>query len=148
MAHHFEKLQLNFLWGGLGDGVKFQLVSWKTICEPIQSGGLGIKNFVRINIPLLGKWIWHFATETETLWRLVAATKYGSALGNWASRVMTSRVTNGPHVVSLWKHIRNGWQRFSKFLKYEVGSGSHTHFWLDLWCGEVTLKEAFCFCFV
>jgi hypothetical protein len=52
-------------------------------------------------------------------------------------------VTNGPHVVSLWKLIRNGWKRFSILLKYEVGSGSRTHFWLDLWYGDVTFKEVF-----
>jgi len=32
--------------GGNGDEFKFQLVKWSTICTPLTSGGLGVKNII------------------------------------------------------------------------------------------------------
>ena len=42
MAYHIERLQRNFLWGGLGDDSKCHLVNWSKVCSPIWSGGLAI----------------------------------------------------------------------------------------------------------
>ena len=44
-----EKRQSNFLWGGIGDEFKFHLVNWKKACEPIQHGGLGVRNLLSFN---------------------------------------------------------------------------------------------------
>jgi hypothetical protein len=38
VANRMEKLQRDFLWGGMGDEFKFHLVTWDTICNPIQCG--------------------------------------------------------------------------------------------------------------
>ena len=35
VAARIEKLQCDFLWGGLGDGFKHHLVNWSTVCSPI-----------------------------------------------------------------------------------------------------------------
>jgi hypothetical protein len=43
----------------LNEEPKFNLVKWAQICSPKQGGGLGI------NLALLGKWIWRYATERE-----------------------------------------------------------------------------------
>lgn len=49
-----EKLQRDFLWGvGLNDEYKYHLDSWRCVFEPLQSGGLGIKNLVLFNQALL-----------------------------------------------------------------------------------------------
>jgi hypothetical protein len=47
----------------------------------------------------------------------------------WCSKVVTR-----PYGVSLWKHIRRGWDTFSSFVTIEVGDGSQTRFWHDIWC--------------
>jgi hypothetical protein len=57
VAHRIEKLQHNFLWGGIGDEFKYHLVNWHTICTPIQQGGLGLRQVVPFNQGLLGKWL-------------------------------------------------------------------------------------------
>ena len=36
-----EKLQRDFLWGGVGDEHRFHLVNWKQVCTPMPHGGLG-----------------------------------------------------------------------------------------------------------
>jgi hypothetical protein len=38
VANRLEKLQRDFLWGGLGDEFKFHLVHWSQICTPKMAG--------------------------------------------------------------------------------------------------------------
>ena len=44
VAKRLEKLQKDFLWGGMSEEFKFHLVSWKVFCTLICSEGLGIKD--------------------------------------------------------------------------------------------------------
>ena len=43
----------------------------------MEVGGLGIRRFGLFNQALLGKWLWRFGREGNSLWRQVIATKYG-----------------------------------------------------------------------
>jgi hypothetical protein len=52
-----ERLQREFLWNGMGDETKFHLVNWHKACSPIKVGGLGVRNIIKFNQALLGKWI-------------------------------------------------------------------------------------------
>jgi hypothetical protein len=49
----------------------------------------------------------------------------------------------GSHGVGLWKYIRKGWSLFCSHTRFILGHESRIRFWHDLWCGEMTLKEAF-----
>jgi hypothetical protein len=62
---HIEKLQCDFLWGGIGDEFKYHLVSWSKVCTPILEGGLGIRNLMMFNRTLLGKWLWRYEIERD-----------------------------------------------------------------------------------
>jgi hypothetical protein len=67
VANRLEKIQRNFLWGGIGDDAKFHLVKWNRICTPLHSGGLGVYNLTQFNQALLGKWLWRYGREREAL---------------------------------------------------------------------------------
>uniref|UniRef100_A0A2N9HXJ9 Reverse transcriptase domain-containing protein n=1 Tax=Fagus sylvatica TaxID=28930 RepID=A0A2N9HXJ9_FAGSY len=69
IARRIEKLQRDFLWGGLEDEQKLHLVNWHQVCTPLHSGGLGIRNMAIFNKALLGKWLWRYSREPESLWR-------------------------------------------------------------------------------
>jgi hypothetical protein len=135
VAKKLERLQREFLWSGLGDETKFHLVNWNRVCSPIKVGGLGVRNIIKFNQALLGKWIWRFSQERDAFWRLVIEVKYGSVRGGWSSLPAT-----GSYGVSVWKFIRRGWDNLAKYLRFEVGEGSHISFWHDLWCGNRPLK--------
>jgi hypothetical protein len=57
VANHIEKFQCDFLWGGLSEEFKYHLERWPKVCTPISEGGLGIRNLLRLNHALLGKWL-------------------------------------------------------------------------------------------
>jgi hypothetical protein len=44
VAKRLEKIQRDFLWGGMNDDFKYHLVEWDKVCTPIDEGGLGIRN--------------------------------------------------------------------------------------------------------
>jgi hypothetical protein len=84
------------------------LVNWKIICSPIPRGGLGIENIMLFNKALVGKWLWRFGQEENSLWRWVTVMKYGIQRGGWCLKEAW-----GPYGVSTWWNIRNGSGSFS-----------------------------------
>jgi hypothetical protein len=83
VANCIEKLQRNFLWGGIDDEFKYHLVSWDKVCSLISKGGLEIRNLRVFNCALLGKWLWCFGSERDAWWRVVVDCKYGSLWVWW-----------------------------------------------------------------
>jgi hypothetical protein len=138
VAAKIERIQRNFLWSGLGDSHPVHLVKWNTICDPLQNGGLGVKNLRRFNQALLGKWLWCYGTDREALWRQIVEAKYGGMWGGWCSDI-----GRGPYGVSLWKFIRRGWDHFLPFLSFKVENGERVRFWFDVWCGDRPLKVVY-----
>jgi hypothetical protein len=86
VANRLEKLQRDFLWGGIGDEFKFHLVNWHTICSSKVSGGLGVINMIKFIRALIGKWLWRFALKRDALWRKVVDIKYRSMRGGWCTK--------------------------------------------------------------
>uniref|UniRef100_A0A2N9FWK9 Reverse transcriptase domain-containing protein n=1 Tax=Fagus sylvatica TaxID=28930 RepID=A0A2N9FWK9_FAGSY len=120
------------------EGKKFHLINCHQVCQPLKSGGLGFQNIRLFNRALMGKWLWRYGNEKDALWRSVIFSKYGNLQGDW-----TTREVNGPNGVSLWKHIRKDWGHFARHLHFEVGDGSKTRFWSDIWCGTCSLNDGF-----
>lgn len=58
-------------------GTKFHLVSWEKICTPILCGGLGVWKLRTFKKALLGKWLWWYHQESESLWRVVIDANMG-----------------------------------------------------------------------
>jgi len=101
VANRLEKFQRDILWGGIDDEFKFHLVNWHTICFRRLQGGLGVRNMIKFNRALMGKWLWRFAFERDALWRKVVNIKYGSMRGGWCSKEVV-----GSFGVGVWKSIR------------------------------------------
>jgi hypothetical protein len=138
VAYRIEKLQQDFLWGGIGDEFKYHLVSQAKVWFPISEGGLGICNLRMFNRALLGKWLWRFGIKRDAWWRTVVDSEFGCLRGGRCSHVPT-----GAFGVGLWKNVRKGWETFSGYTTFEVGDGTRISFWHDLWVGNMPLKTAF-----
>ena len=48
-------------------GKKIHLVSWDLVCYAKKKGGLGIHGLSIVNRALLGKWVWKFAEEENSI---------------------------------------------------------------------------------
>jgi hypothetical protein len=55
VANRIEKSQQDFLWGGMGEGVKFHPVSWSNLCSPISEGVWVFEIFLWSTELFLGK---------------------------------------------------------------------------------------------
>jgi len=76
--------------------------------------------------------------DREALWRLAIETKYDSIRRGWCSKEV-----RGIFGVGVWKHIRRGWDKFSNFVRFEVGVGSKVSFWHGVSCGDSSLKLSY-----
>lgn len=96
------KLQRRFLWGGDDENKKMAWVSWDSICNTKEKGGLGIKNLEVFNIVLLLlllNWRWRIlTTEGTPVWKEVLAERYGLS-GRWPS---ATEDRNGWGKTSIW----------------------------------------------
>jgi hypothetical protein len=104
VANRIEKLQQDFLWGGIGKEFKYHLVNWAKVCSPTSEGGLGIRNLRMFNRALLSKWLWWYGIERDAWWRVVVDSKYDSYWGGWRSFESTKGFG-----VGVRKFISKGW---------------------------------------
>ena len=95
-----EKIQRDFLWGGGYNARKIHIVNWNTVNQGKSKGGLGIQNLDLLNMALLGKWIWRFSTEENSIWKSCICIKYGTTTGVWFTKD-----PKGSYGVGLWKSI-------------------------------------------
>ena len=82
VANRIEKLQRDFLWGGVGEEFKYHLVKWSKVYSPLSAGGLGLRKLVDFKRALLCKWLWRYGHEREAWWRVVMEAKYGIMWGD------------------------------------------------------------------
>ncbi|KAF8390326.1 hypothetical protein HHK36_024851 [Tetracentron sinense] len=137
VAVTLTRLQRNFLWHGKGDKRKYHLVDWAQICKPLAAGGLNLAPLSVVNKALLGKWVWRFGEERESLWNQVVVARHGLA-SRWISRAV-----RGSHGVGLWKGIMGVAESLDPFIRFQLGNGAAIQFWLDVWCGQSRLKDDF-----
>uniref|UniRef100_A0A2N9GUS3 Reverse transcriptase zinc-binding domain-containing protein n=1 Tax=Fagus sylvatica TaxID=28930 RepID=A0A2N9GUS3_FAGSY len=138
VANRLEKLQRDFLWGGMGNNFKHHLVGWDKVCVPKAKGGLGVRSLVLFNKALLGKWLWRFGLEENNLWRRVLVEKFGVELGGWCTKPI-----RGAYGCGLWKGIMSGWDDYFQHVEFVIGQGNRVSFWKDKWCGDIALMDRF-----
>ncbi|KAM0963163.1 hypothetical protein ACFX2A_022668 [Malus domestica] len=133
-----EKLMKGFLWEGVEEGKKNNLVKWEIVIKSKEEGGLGVGNLRNRNEALLAKWLWRFPKEPHSLWHKVIRSKYGLQDNGWNAFPPIRGSSRSP-----WKDISIGSQLFLHCCKFEVGNGERVRFWEDGWLDGGPLKEQF-----
>ena len=138
MVKRLEKLQRDFLWGGGSLERKIHLINRGVVCIQKEKGGLGIRKIGLLNKALLGKWIWRFAFEKNVLWKKVIRVKHGLEGRGWRSKEV-----HGPFGVGVWKEILKETSWCWDNMEFRVGRGTKVMFWIDHWCDNAALSQAF-----
>ncbi|KAM7474964.1 hypothetical protein LguiB_022207 [Lonicera macranthoides] len=137
-AKLLEKLMRDFFWEGFGERKGNHLVNWDEISKSKLNGGLGVGNIIKKNMALLGKWLWRFPLERDSLWHSVIQSKYGAHSNGWDAGFGIRGTSRAP-----WKSISRVWIDFMQNIKLVVGVGNNIRFWEDIWVGSRPLKDLF-----
>ncbi|KAJ3699752.1 hypothetical protein LUZ61_003457 [Rhynchospora tenuis] len=81
-----NSLLAKFFWGKLDRERYLTFISWKRVCKPIESGGLGVKDIDNFGQALFLKLIWSLMADENKLWVKVCKSKYYPTVGYWRSR--------------------------------------------------------------
>lgn len=134
-----------FLWGSKEGEKKLAWVSWEVICKSWREGGLGVKDLGAFNKVLLGKWVWRFLTNKNSLWAKVVKSRFGeivwSRMGERLEGRRTRRRGWWKSVVEVVEGREGKW--FWDYLEVRLGNGEASSFWDGWWSGDQALKEVF-----
>ena len=136
VRNRLEKIQRDFLWGGGNLDRQIHYVNWNVVCYGKENGGLGIRSLYVVNRALLGKWVWRFAKEEESIWKEIIRLKYQVEDGGWFTKI--PRENFG---VGLWKDISKENMQMKLDNIFVLGDGRRISFWEDTWCSEAPLCE-------
>ncbi|GJX93267.1 hypothetical protein Tco_0347853 [Tanacetum coccineum] len=68
-SHFFNGVELN--------DRKISMVKWESVLVSKEKGGLGVSSFFALNRALIFKWVWHFQTQSFSLWSRVIKAIHG-----------------------------------------------------------------------
>ncbi|CAN1254586.1 LINE-1 reverse transcriptase homolog [Linum perenne] len=132
-----EKIQNRFLWEGAGDIRRPHLVRWEIVKTQISRGGLGVLDLKLLNVALLSKWVWRFATERSAWWRRHILCKCGEGLSDWQPNWELQAAG-----WSVWREIVQLSPRFWEHAWVDRGGGG-VSFWFDNWVSGGSLSVRF-----
>ncbi|XP_021979691.1 uncharacterized protein LOC110875784 [Helianthus annuus] len=96
-----------------------------------------------MNLALLAKWWWRYKMESGSLWSEVIGSIH-------VNQRKVKSIPFKKSMVGVWKNIGDIAKEFMKndinintSFRSKVGLGDKTLFWVDIWLGNVTLKEQF-----
>lgn len=136
VAKKLEQIQRIFLWEG-NRTKKYHIIKWSEVTLPKSMGDLGIGNIVLKNT-LLGKWIWRFIKEENSLWHFIILCKYRTGPNGW-----DSNPTPSPQTLAIWKRILDTHPLVYSHLSLVIGDGCQVQFLSDTWIGDCPLAIRF-----
>ncbi|KAG8059118.1 hypothetical protein GUJ93_ZPchr0002g26060 [Zizania palustris] len=130
-----DSIRSQFFWEGIGKKKKYHMISWQALSAPKQMGGMGFMDVRAMNQALLGKWIYNIERGQEGTCYTVMRNKYNLSKG-----VLQADMNKGSY---FWKGLNKSkmWVRLG--CGFEVGAGTKTSFWHDVWDGDTPLKTRF-----
>ena len=102
------------------------MLSWSKICRPKSAGGLGLRKMEPVNQAFLAKLGWKVLTDHNNLWVKLIRQTYLSRTNFWEYKYK-------PSDSCIWKKILKSRSLLSQGIRWKIGDGVSTLFWLDNW---------------
>jgi hypothetical protein len=126
ICNSIDSLFRNFWWGSQPDKKPLCLKSWKSICLPKSSGGLGFRRSFDSNKALIAKLGWSLVANEDKHWVRILKSKYLNGSLFMAASTPSS-------CSWLWKGILNTRDLLKIGTCTIIGNGEHTSVWEDPW---------------
>lgn len=132
IVQEIEKRCRAFFWAGQDTvtGGKCK-VAWDTVCAPFANGGLGFLSLTHMNTCLLLKHLSKLHDPSNTPEPTYIVSKYG-----WSPSRDVGMHDN--LITPIWRDIMKGLDFFRSATMVQLGNGTCTSFWLDLWLPQST----------
>lgn len=116
----------DFFWGAMDKKRFMCYVSWEKITQPLNQGGLAIRDFTSVNEALLMKALWQVANGSDAVWVQIVMAKYLPCSELWSSK-RTYKCS------ALWKGIMSLRGQLKPLLAWQIGTGEHCKVLSDPW---------------
>lgn len=124
VIQEIDKIRRNFLWHGVNDHKKMNLVDWEVVCTPKKLGGLGVLDLRTFNNALLLKWCWKWVRPEANLIKPLLQ-----------HMELTQDLMPKP-IARLTTEMRQFW---AISISRTVGNGTTISFWHHNWgCGIIS----------
>ncbi|XP_060959279.1 uncharacterized protein LOC133030522 [Cannabis sativa] len=134
-CREMDSMVRKFWWCGNKEKDRFMaLKSWDQICQPKESGGLGLQRFEDINNALLSKLSWGIATQENKLWVECLMKKYCGSQNFWT-------VQSKDCDSAIWKSIVQARSTILKGVTTLLGTGCSVDFWHLPWIPWLNYNE-------
>ncbi|XP_074301324.1 uncharacterized protein LOC141632703 [Silene latifolia] len=115
-----------FWWGHEECKRRISWVAWKRLCRPKDMGGLGFRDFFKMNQALLGKQACRLLTSQNCLWARLMQSKY-----YYGKSFLDAELGDNPSYT--WRGIIGAREVLLKGLRRRIGDGCDTFVWRDAW---------------
>ncbi|XP_074298011.1 uncharacterized protein LOC141628812 [Silene latifolia] len=115
-----------FWWGCEEGNRRISWVAWKRLCRPKDMGGLGFRDFFKMNQALLGKPAWRLLTSQNCLWARLMQSKYYHG-----KSFLDAEFGGNPSYT--WHGIIGAREVLLKGLRRRIGEGRDTFVLRDAW---------------
>ncbi|XP_078153121.1 uncharacterized protein LOC144548322 [Carex rostrata] len=109
-------LMRRFFWGAMDRERFLSYVAWDKLSEPLDAGGLAIRNLARVNEAMLMKSLWKLAAGSEALWVKIVHAKYMPRSDIWTNK-------RGSRCTVFWKGIMSLRPLLLPWLCWKLGNG-------------------------
>eukprot|EP00253_Pinus_taeda_P031705 PITA_31705 len=131
-----ERALRHFLWqGGKTEKKKFNLVSWKSVIQPNEKGGLGIRSLKMLNLTLGAKIIWRLISGATAWWKTVLEAKY---LSSSRHQLLDTNIPNREST-KIWKLCKKAIPFMTQNISKVPGEGSNIKISTDRILGQTPI---------
>ncbi|KAJ3687049.1 hypothetical protein LUZ61_016213 [Rhynchospora tenuis] len=116
LIRQMESLIAKFFWGKVDKDRYLTFISWGRICQPIEKGGLGVRQLKVFGDALFMKLVWALMSNENKIWVQVCRGKYFNNLGFW-------RAVQVSGTSQLWRQTVKMRDFFKQRVSWQLANG-------------------------
>lgn len=126
LCQEIERILNGFWWSSSSNNRGLRWLSWYRLSDSKEKGGLSFRTLYGYNLAMLGKHVWNFIQNPESLVARIFKARY------FPNTHVLNAVRNGGSSF-IWSGICAAKDELKKGFRWVVGNGKHIHVGSDPW---------------